>query len=269
MILDDKKKLYIKLALLGALCIFALLSHFIISEKVTSPEATSNTINKLDEKRGTVMELTAASTAASAAITLVPGDAGTPIANKLADLSTYFLVVLCAIYLEKYLLTITGYVAFSWLIPAACVLTGINIFVKNKTLTQLALKVGLFGFALFAVIPASVKVSDMIETTYRSSINETIENAKQTTDDIESESNQSEEDQGLVSGLLSKIKDGVSDVTVKFENILNRFIEALAVMIVTSCVIPILVLFFFIWLIKITLGININADKLPKVGKAI
>ena len=43
------------------------------------------------------------------------------IANKLADLSSYFLIVLCAIYLEKYLVTITGYAAFKILVPIACV----------------------------------------------------------------------------------------------------------------------------------------------------
>ncbi len=56
-------------------------------------------------KKTTALELTAAATAASAAITLIPGDAGTPIADKLADLSSYFLIVVCAIYLEK----ISGY----------------------------------------------------------------------------------------------------------------------------------------------------------------
>ena len=41
------------------------------------------------------------------------------------------------------------------------------------------------------------------------------------------------------------------------ENVLNRFIEALAVMIVTSCVIPILVLFFFVWVTKLILGVDL------------
>ena len=46
----------------------------------------------------------------------------------------------------------------------------------------------LFGLAVYLVIPASVKVADMIETTYASIIIEsTIETAKQTTDEIESE----------------------------------------------------------------------------------
>ena len=31
---------------------------------------------------------------------------------------------------------------------------------------------------------------------------------------------------------------------------MNRFLEALAVMLVTSCVIPVLVLLFFVWFVK-------------------
>ena len=65
----------------------------------------AHAIQSLDDKKTTALELTAAATAASAAITLIPGDAGTPIADKLADLSSYFLIVVCAIYLEKYLVT--------------------------------------------------------------------------------------------------------------------------------------------------------------------
>ena len=47
------------------------------------------------------------------------------------------------------------------------------------------------------------------------------------------------------------------------ETSLNNFIEALAVMIVTSCVIPILVLMFFVWLVKTLLNVEIHAN--PKM----
>lgn len=202
------------------------------------------------------MELTAASTAASAAITLLPGDTATPIAEKLADLSSYFLVVLCAIYLEKYLVTITGYATFMILIPLACVLYSANVFMKSQSLTYLIRKMAVFGLALFLVIPASVKVSNIIEDTYSTSINQTIEDAKETTDEIES--NTKQDDEGVFSSIISSVKDGVSNITDKVNSILNNFLEALAIMLVTSCLIPILVLIFFIWLIKMALGIDMK-----------
>ena len=221
-------------------------------------------IDALAEKQETVLELTAASTAASAAITLLPGDTATPIAEKLADLSGYFLIVLCAIFLEKYLLTITSYVSFTILIPAACAL-GIAALCSEKlraALGKLAWHLLLFALAIAFAIPAGVKVSSMIEDTYRASIEETIANTEQTTEDIQSATSgeTDESEKSGLSGLFSKVTEGITGAATaaveQLKTVLNRFIEALAVMLVTSCLIPILVLLFFAWLVKLMLGIE-------------
>ena len=275
--MENEKQKKILFALIPI--VIALLSFFVIARFTSSTEFNAKTIQSLDDKKTTVMELTAASTAASAAITLIPGDVGTPIANKLADLSSYFLIVLCAIYLEKYLVTITGYAAFKILVPIACVFFSGYLLWRKEILRVVAQKFLLFGLAVYLVIPASVKVADMIETTYASSIESTIETAKQTTDEIESETGQSgqpddnnsneksqsdsdsdskENAGGFFSGLFNKVQEGVSTATANVENVLNNFIEALAILLVTSCLIPILVLVFFGWLVKMLLGLNID-----------
>ena len=104
---------------ISSLFVFAIISFAVIAPFASSVDSYEGTISALDEKKDNVLKLTAASTATSVAITFIPGDAATPIAEKLADLSSYFLIVLCAIYLEKYLLTITGFVAFKILIPVS------------------------------------------------------------------------------------------------------------------------------------------------------
>ena len=275
--MENEKQKKILFALIPI--VIALLSFFVIARFTSSTEFNAKTIQSLDDKKTTVMELAAASTAASAAITLIPGDVGTPIANKLADLSSYFLIVLCAIYLEKYLVTITGYAAFKILVPIACVFFSGYLLWRKEILRVVAQKFLLFGLAVYLVIPASVKVANMIETTYASSIESTIETAKQTTDEIESETgesgqvddkssnekSQSDSDSdskenagGFFSGLFNKVQEGVSTATANVENVLNNFIEALAILLVTSCLIPILVLIFFVWLVKMLLGLNID-----------
>ena len=275
--MENEKQKKILFALIPI--VIALLSFFVIARFTSSTEFNAKTIQSLDDKKTTVMELAAASTAASAAVTLIPGDVGTPIANKLADLSSYFLIVLCAIYLEKYLVTITGYAAFKILVPIACVFFSGYLLWRKEILRVVAQKFLLFGLAVYLVIPASVKVADMIETTYASSIESTIETAKQTTDEIESETgesgqvddkssnekSQSDSDSdskenagGFFSGLFNKVQEGVSTATANVENVLNNFIEALAILLVTSCLIPILVLIFFVWLVKMLLGLNID-----------
>lgn len=239
--------------------LIALISVFYLSKFATSTDFHAKTIASLDEKKSTVLELTAASTAASAAVTLLPGDTATPIAEKLTDLSSYFLIVICAIFLEKYLLTITGYASFIILIPLACLLYCINVFLERDSWKYLIRKIAVFALAIVLVIPASVKVSDLIESTYKASIDEAISTAKETTVDVEKATE--DEDEGLFSGLISKVGSGITDVTEKVQNVVNRFIEALAVMLVTSCVIPIVVLLFFVWLIKIMLGVDINLPR--------
>ena len=237
------------------LVLAALISIFAVGKRASDPAYHQASIDALAEKQETVLELTAASTAASAAITLLPGDTATPIAEKLADLSGYFLIVLCAIFLEKYLLTITSYVSFTILIPAACAL-GIAALFSEKlraALGKLAWHLLLFALAIAFVIPAGVKVSSMIEDTYRASIEETIANA------TSGEADESEKS-GL-SGLFSKVTEGITGAATaavgQLKTVLNRFIEALAVMLVTACLIPILVLLFFAWLVKLMLGIDL------------
>ncbi len=251
--------------------ILALLSVFVAARFATSAEFHAKTIATLDEKQKTVLELTAASTAASAAITLIPGDTATPIAEKLADLSGYFLIVLCAIYLEKYLLTITGYAAFYFLVPAACLLYALHACIGREMLRMLARKLLIFGIAIVLVIPVSVKVSDLIEQSYQASIESTIEAAKETTEEVESGAKGETEasDEGFFSGLLSSITDGISGVVSgipdKVGEMVNNFMEALAVMLVTSCVIPVLVLVLFAWLVKTTFSISLPVGELSRI----
>lgn len=254
--------------------VFALVSVFYLSRLTSDPVFHQKSLAALEEKQTTVLELTAASTGVSVGITLLPGDAATPIAEKLADLSGCFLVVLCAIFLEKYLLTITCLAAFRVLIPAACLLLCINVFADRNTLRELARKLVLFALAIVLVIPASIGISNLIETTYQASIDAAIDSAKQATTELESSSQDSaqEDSQSGLSGLFSKVTDSItgiaSSAVQKLTDALNRFIEAAAVLLVTSCLIPILVLLFFLWLVKLVLGVNLYSTNSSKIFRA-
>ena len=294
---------YKKCIIAVILLLVAILSVTVIGKYASAPENHQKTIASLDEKKQTVMELTAASTVTSALITLLPGDTATPIAEKMADVSGYLLIVLCAIYLEKYLVTITGYVAFTYLIPAACVLWILNLFFANATVRKLAAKLAVFGIAIFLVVPASVKISDLIGDTYQAQIEDTIEDAKSTQNILENSDpgndtgeaeigtgtteaatantqEKTNSESGSVSNIFDWAKDAfssakdsvanvVENVTIsteelvqKVENSLNHFIEAVAVMIITSCVIPMLVLLLFFWMVKIVLDVDLSGIKI-------
>ena len=95
------------------LLVVMILSMTVVSKVAGDPENHRKTIESLDEKKEDVLKLTATSAAASTALAAIPGDATTPVANKLADLTSYFLIILMVVFLEKYLVTLTGYAAFT------------------------------------------------------------------------------------------------------------------------------------------------------------
>lgn len=244
------------------LMLLAVISFVLVADKATSLEANQATITSIDGKAETVLKLTAASTLASAGISAIPGDTATPIAEKLADFTEYFLLILCVLYAEKYLLTIIGAGAFKILIPLACVLLIVSLFWKPKVMKRLALKAAVFGLALFIMIPLSIRISDMVYNTYESSIDGTITAAEEFTETT-SELAEAKDDEGLVASIMNKLSETAASLSEKAAKTLNRFVESLAVMIVTSCIIPLLVLIFFIWLLKFLTGRDLNIP-LPK-----
>jgi ABC-type glycerol-3-phosphate transport system permease component len=175
--------------------------------------------------------------------------------------------------LEKYLLTITASATFYVLIPLSCALCAAYILSSKRFFGELAWKIVCFGLSIVLIVPTSVYVSNVIEETYNTSISTTIEDAKRVTEEIQTDdsTNNTEESYGI-SGLFSKVTEGISKATMKtvdkFKRVLNNMIEALAVMLVTSCLIPILVIVFFSWLVKLIFGINIPLPSHDSITKA-
>ena len=111
-----------------------------------------------------------------------------------------------------------------------------------------------FGAALLLVIPTSVWVCDQINAIYSKSIELTVQSANAVSDNLIGEiSDGSEENTTVIDeakSILGDLSGSVAGVIEQFRNVLNRFIEATAVMIVTTCLIPILVIVFFVWIVK-------------------
>lgn len=265
-----------KLLWVIALILISVVSATIVTSVMTSPKLQAPILESLDEKKKDVQELTTAATASAIAITLLPGDAATPVAEKLADLSQYMLLVLCAIYLEKYLVTVMGLVTFRFLIPASMICFGVHLFQKDQTWDRLGKRILGLGLALFLVIPVSVQITDVIESTYRSSIDAALESSQEMTGElsgtagtaVQEEPVQEEEEKGLwdkIKSIPEAVTEGASETMnnltqvseeklKELETVLNNFMESIAVMIITSCVIPIIVLLVFFSIIKSVVG---------------
>ena len=238
--------------------LICLSSFYMIAEKTSTPEFHEQSIQYLDEKRDTVMALAASSAAISTAITMLPGDTGTPIANGLADLSSKFLLVLGAIYLEKYSLTLTCMIAFKYIIPILCLAWLVNNVTKWDWLKIVCIKIGIIAVSMCLIVPCSVKLSKTIEATYESSIQETIDNAN----NIQKKIKKDKENKNFIQKIGDTISSTTQKYTKMFNKSLNNFMEATAIMIVTSCVIPILVILFFLRFIQVISGTTINTKSL-------
>ena len=249
----------LRVVLIIVVCILiAALSFFFLAEILSSPETYSGIIRSIDDKVETVMKLTASSTAASAGITAIPGDVGTPIAEKLADFSEYGILILCVLYAEKYLLSILGSGVFRFIIPIACILYPLGLFHDLEGIKPILKKIAIVSLALYFVIPLSVHISDRIYETYQASIDNTISAAEDLAEDA-AIAGSSAEDQNAIQRIWNALSESASSFAERGAEILNRFIESLAVMIVTSCVIPILVLLFSLWIINQVFGFSIPA----------
>ena len=252
--------------IIGLLVVLGLVSAFPLRAVFSSPDTYATSIATLDDKKNNVLGMVAASTGASAAITAIPDDVGTPIADKLMDLSTNLMLVLAVIYLEKYLLTVFGFAAFGILIPAAlaCFVISLVLYCRSTLSGSFALvarKLLVLALVLWVTVPAGVAVTNMIDQTYEISYaTESVEGVE-----AEAEAEEDTEEGGspidFIISIPEKIADAATGVADEMLSQVNRLIEGVAVMIVTSCIIPILVLLFFLWMANLLLGINVDAPR--------
>lgn len=263
----------LRYVIVALLIVAALLSEFVGRPHFENVETWSGTIEVIDAKKNNVLALTASTIALSAAISALPDDTGTPVAKQLTQLSGNLGIVLAVLYLEKYLLTILGFLSLGVLGPVAFALLAISLLVHGRlttshTLFTLGIRVLLVGIIAIAVVPASVWVTQRIDETYQTSISQTEsgENAGGSTEESEPAGGESQENKnfwdGIASGaaqLVSNLKDGVKSVTDGVVEQVTNLIEGAIVMIVTSCLVPLLVLAVFLWMGHSLMGIDVSA----------
>ena len=263
----------LQIGFIVALVVLALLSGFVARPHFADTKTWDSTIEVIDQKKGNVLALTTSCVALSAGITALPGDTGTPVAEQLAQLSGNLGIVLAVLYLEKYLLTILWSVGLGILIPFALVLFAVSLGIHGRwstsaVLRRVATRVLVVATIGMALVPASVWVSQKVDETYQVSIEQTEQKAteasKTSSTKSEKKSETTENKNVLeqltdgASSLLTSVTDSAKQMTDEIVQQVTDLIEGVIVMIVTSCVIPLLVLVAFLWLGHVLLGIDIS-----------
>ncbi|MRI81125.1 hypothetical protein GIY11_03750 [Aerococcaceae bacterium DSM 109653] len=261
---------------------------------------------ELDAMREIFIQLTAISTISSTALTLLPGDVATPLAENLADISDYLLIVFAALWLQKYLFSSMGIIVLKYLIPVGMsilIAAGVlDLFNLNPNLSDkiryFGKRIAFFGTIVFLVVPTTLFITSQIEDTYQTTINQTIEQANQVQTElsdeaVEQDANQEETTNdnflGQVSdfvtdgvdsvvdfttGAIEHVTSVVSDLPDKFMITLNNLIDSVAVLIVVNCIAPLLVFSFLIWVVKMIFQLDLSpsSNTLPKfrpIGSAV
>ena len=137
----------------------------------------------------------------------------------------------------------------------------LNLLIPRQALRGLFVKIICFALVLFISVPASVVLSDMIDDSYKTSIQQTIDKADENSKAVQEKAN-GESDENALEKIFNAVKGGVTEQVDNFKTILSDFVEAAAVLIVTSCVIPLAVMLFFIWLLRMIVGVNITVPDL-------
>ena len=259
MILERKTRWIIS----GILILIAVISFFVLAKVFSDPETFKGTIQVLDDKKNIVAKMSAISIAAASAIDLIPGEAGRSVSEALVNLSGYFVLLFAAIYLEKLLISIGGYIAFKVLVPGGLLLIVIFLKMRYEALRAVGLKLISTGLILFLLVPSSVWVSGMVDKTHDMSKQQAIEEIGEETELIEKDADTADksEEKGVVSSLIGKVQDGASsalakakEVPKKMNDLLDHLIDEIAYYFVSICVIPIVVLVILIVLVKQLLG---------------
>lgn len=272
--------------------LIAVLSFGYLSNVASSPEFHKETIMSLESKQENVLKLSAITVTTATTASLILGDRASSISSKLLDLTGYFLVILFAIMLEKYLVTIMGLVSFKVIIPIACILFSVFTIIDRKTMRKISLKLIVFAVAAFLIIPLSINVANTIENMYEeaniirvveesekieneikessvntdnSSINDNVDVEKETQatngiiDSVKGIFADAKENiTNGISGVVNSVIKSANESIDKLTKHLNKMIETIAVMLITTCAIPILMIIVFLWLIKVLFRTDFN-----------
>lgn len=259
---EAKAKVLVKVLLA---VFFMMLSIFVLAYEVPQTKYVQSTVDRLEDSRTKIMEFSGATIATSLAITALPDDFGTPLADTLADMNMYFVFIFAVLFVEKLLVVEGVKFSFAWIIPIALGLYILGTLVTKDSIKLFGKKLLIFGMAVVLVIPVSTHFTEKVCADYLVYVDETIQEANDGAQKV-NEIMATDEDEATIFDKLSAAfktaMSGMNDLLAYFENVIKKFVNSIAIMLVTSFVLPLIVLFIFRWLLRELFSLNLN---LPQV----
>lgn len=254
------EKRIVKLAKCLVAALIMVVSIFVLAHKVPQTKMVEDTIESIEESNKTIMEFSGATITTSLALSAFPNDFATPLANTLSDLNTYFIFIFAVLFVEK-LVVIEGVkIAFIYIIPTACILYIAYVSFGKDIFKNFAIKLAVLGLAVVFVIPLSTYFTEKVCADYLVYVDETIEEANAGAEKVNEVMASGEEEATIFDKLSDAFQtaiQGVNELMAYFENVIKKCVNSIAIMIVTSFVLPLLTLFLFRWLLNELFGWNL------------
>lgn len=251
-----------KLAKILLAIFIMVVSAFVLSYKIPDHRYVRETLESLEESKTTVMEFSGATIAVSLAITALPDDFGSSLANTLTDMNKYFVFIFVVLCVERLIVVEGIKLSFLYIIPAACVLYILAVLSGKEVFGILAKKLMIFGWAVVLVVPLSTHFTEKVCEDYLVYVEETISEANAGAEKVGEVMASGDAEATVFEKLTDAFKtaiQGVSDLLVYFENVLKKCVNSIAIMIVTTFVMPMFILLLFRWLFKELLSLNLQA----------
>ena len=242
------------------LLLIAALSFFAVTAWLPKSEFVMDSIESVEDSSNTVMRFSAATLATSVAISALPDDFATPLAESLADMNIYFVAILVVLFLEKILIQYGIKIAFAIVIPLACLAGALAIGIKKGVLKNLALRLCILGLAVAFVVPCSTHVTNIVAADLTAYVDNTIEETTEGADKLNEAMEGGAEEKTMfekLSDLFQTAIHDVSDLMMHFQNNIRRCMNSIAILILTNCLMPLLTFFILKWILKETFQIVI------------
>lgn len=250
-----------------SLCLIAALSFFVLTAALPESNFVRDSLESVEDSSDMVMRFSAATLSASLAISALPDDFATPLADSLADMNLYFVAILVVLFLEKILIRYGIQAAFAILIPLACLAGALFTVTRRRLLKSLAIRLCALALAAAFVVPCSTYITRVVASDLTDYVQETIEE----TEGGAGKLHEAMEDGAGEKSMFEKLSDlfetairDLSDLLLHFQNTIRKCMNSIAILVLTNCLMPLLTFFILKWILRELFQIAIP---LPPAGE--
>jgi len=241
----------------------AVFSACVLANLLPNAGFMKTTLESLESSQKTVLEFSGATISASVALSALPNDFGTPVANLFAEMNKYAAFILAVVLFEKIILANGIRFALLFGVPAACLLYILSLFSKKETARNIASKIAALSLAVVLVIPVSNYVVCRVGEHYMEYVESTIEETEKNSGVIEDAAAGSEEKTVFekLEEAFQNAAGGITDLVNNFKNLAKRCSASIAILFLNTVIAPLLVFVFIRWLLKELFSLNLPGPR--------